>query len=226
MRFPVLTSAEELAALVDDIGFLPFFRGEIEGFSVEELTPSELWFADGVDGPWEWKGPAIRAAGCAYGKFYRGKAMYISHKFFPDFANFRRDGYDFDSRMDEGLARGRDVPVMEELWRSPFLLSKELKERVCFTAARKSAFDGSITHLQMMCYVNIADFEYARDKRGKVYGWGLAVYTTPEAFFGDDFRTHVYKNTPEQSYSLLEAHLTKLLPQASSSQIENLLGNR
>ncbi len=226
MRFPMLKSAEDIAALVGEAGFLPFFRGEIEGFSVEELTPAELWFAADADGPWEWKGPVIRLAHCAYGKFYRGKAMFVSREWFPDFANLRRDGYDFDARMDEGLARGRDVPIMEELWQKPSLLSKELKFRVCFTEDRKKNFDSSLTHLQMQCYVNIGDFEYARDRFGKPYGWGLARYTTPEAFFGSDFCREAYRRAPEESGARIAAHLEGLLPHASSAQIGRLLALR
>ena len=52
-----LHSADGLIAAVEQYGFLPFFRNEIHGFSIEELCPPELWFADDVDGPWEWKGP-------------------------------------------------------------------------------------------------------------------------------------------------------------------------
>ena len=57
-----LHSADDLIAAVEQYGFLPFFRNEIHGFSIEELCPPELWFADDVDGPWEWKGPAARSA--------------------------------------------------------------------------------------------------------------------------------------------------------------------
>lgn len=223
MRFPILKSAEDIVSLVEEIGFLPFFRGEIEGFSIEECTPPELWWGGDVWGPWEWKGPIIRTAKCAYGKFYKGKAMYISKRFFPDFCNFRRDGYDFDSRMDEGIARGRDVPVMKELWREPVLLSKELKARVCASKEKRSGFDGILTRLQMMGYVNIADFVYERDKHGKEYGWGLAVYTTPEAFFGEEFREKVYVRTPEQSYANLHTYLSDLLPWAGEKQIDGIL---
>lgn len=218
-----LQSPEDLAELVEEWGFVPFFKNAIEGFSVEEHTPPRLWFSDEA-GPWEWKGPVIRLARCAYGKFYKGKAMYVSRKFFPDFANYRRNGYDYDSRMDEGIARRRDNAIMEELWKVPSLISKELKEFVCFSPERKKEFEGSITYLQMHCYVNIADFEYARDKTGKEYGWGLARYTTPEAFFGDDFSGRVYKNTPEKSRDLLFKHLKELLPHASAGQIEGILG--
>lgn len=222
MRFRYLKSAGDIASLIEEIGFLPFFRGEIEGFSVEELTPPELWFTE-EDGPWEWKGPVIRAAHCAYGKFYAGKAMFVSGTFFPALANFRRDGYDFDSRVDEGIARGRDIPLMEEMWRSPVLLSKELRRRVCFSEERKRSFEGSLTRLQMMCYLNVADFVYERDKHGKQYGWGVAEYTTPEAFFGEKFRAAAYAESPEASYSALETHLTSLLPHASLSSIARLL---
>jgi len=43
---------------------------EIPGFSIEELCPPELWFADDVDGPWEWKGPVARSGKCLYGKLF------------------------------------------------------------------------------------------------------------------------------------------------------------
>ncbi len=218
-----LQSAEDLARLVEEWGFVPFFKNAVEGFSVEEHTPPHLWFGQEA-GPWEWKGPVIRLSHCAYGKFYKGKAMYISRALFPDFANYRRDGYDYDSRMDEGIARRRDNAIMEELLRVPSFISKELKSLVCFSPERRKEFDGSITYLQMQCYVNIADFEYARDRQGREYGWGLARYTTPEAFFGVDFRERVYQNSPEESYELLRRHLEKLLPNASERQIAVILG--
>lgn len=46
----LLRSSDDLIAAVEQCGFLPFFRNEIHGFSIEELCPPELWFADDVDG--------------------------------------------------------------------------------------------------------------------------------------------------------------------------------
>lgn len=218
-----LKSAQDIAALVNKLGFLPFFRGEIANFSIEEFTPPELWWGGETWGPWEWKGPVIRLAHCAYGKFYKGKAMYISREWFPDFANLRRDGYDYDARMDEGLARRRDTYLMEELMKEPTLLGKELKARVCFTEERKKGYEGSLTRLQMMGYITTADFVYARDKFGKEYGWGLARYATPEAFFGEDFCREAYRRTPQESYARMASHLKALLPQASEKQIASVL---
>lgn len=88
MRFHSIQSEAELAALVQEVGFLPLFQNEIHGFSVEDHTPAALWFSDEADGPWEWKGPVIRSGGCVYGKFFHGKAGFISMDWFPDFANY------------------------------------------------------------------------------------------------------------------------------------------
>lgn len=218
-----LGSERDLADLVGEWGFVPFFKNEIEGFSVEEHTPPRLWFSEEA-GPWEWKGPVIRSAHCAYGKLYRGKACYVSGEFYPDLANWRRNGYDYDSRMDEGIARRRDNDIMRELFRIPSLISKDLKSLVCYTPARKKEFEGSIVYLQMQCYVNIADFEYAKDKHGKEYGWGLARYTTPEAFFGEAFTSRVYAKEPEESREFLRERLSALLPHASAAQLDRFLG--
>lgn len=123
-----LHSADGLIAAVEQHGFLPFFRNEIHGFSIEELCPPELWFADDVDGPWEWKGPAARSGKCLYGKLFNKKAGFVSREWIPDFANFRRDGYDFDARWDDGLASYKDKELYEAIAGEGRMLSKRLKE--------------------------------------------------------------------------------------------------
>lgn len=154
----MVTSEHELAELVQVCGFLPLLKNQIPGFSVEEHTPPDLWFADGVDGPWEWKDPVIRATGCAYGKFFWGKAGFISKEWFPDFANYRRDGYDFDARYDDGLAKHQDKMVYDVLADHPSLLSKEWR-RLC-GIGKRGEFDGIVSRLQMLGYVTTVDFEY------------------------------------------------------------------
>ena len=48
-----ICSASDLSRLVQEYGFLPLLKNQIPGFSAEEHTPPELWFVDGVEGPWE-----------------------------------------------------------------------------------------------------------------------------------------------------------------------------
>ena len=73
-----LESMEDLLQAVEYYGFLPFFPNDIPGFSVEEMCAPAYWFAEDRDGPWEWKGPAAQTKRCAYGKFFRKKAGFVS----------------------------------------------------------------------------------------------------------------------------------------------------
>lgn len=224
MFLPEIKTKEDVVRLVDELGFLPYFQGEIPGFSIEENT-RVMWGSDAdPEGPWEWKGPIIRAAGCAYGKFYRGRAMYISSDWFPDFANYRRDGYDYDARVDDGLARRQDERIMEVLTARGALRSRELKSLSCLSEESRKRFDQSLTFLQMQGYITTADFVYETDRLGRPYGWGLAEYATPEQFFAERFTDRVYEREPEESRERLTAHLTKLLPQATPAQIKRLVG--
>lgn len=214
-----ITSCLELERYVLEVGFLPFFKNDIPGFSIEEHTPSELWFAADVDGPWEWKGPVIRHTGCAYGKLFRGKAGFISPQWYADFANYRRDGYDFDARYDDGLARYQDKTVYDIIEKHESLLSKELKRMGGFGKNGRKGFDTIITRLQMQGYVTTVDFEYQQDRYGKTYGWGVARYATPEHFWGKEFADTVYQRSPQESKQRILRYLTSLLPHASEVQI-------
>lgn len=217
-----IRSASDLARLVQSYGFLPLLKNQIPGFSVEEHTPQELWFADNVEGPWEWKGPVIRETGCAYGKFFHGKAGFISAEWFPDFANYRRDGYDFDARYDDGLAGHQDKLVYDVLTEYPSLLSREWRR---LTGIKKRGeFDSIVARLQMQGYVTTIDFEYAKDRYGKVYGWGLARYATPEQHFRTSFTSRVYSCSAGESKGKIDTYLSKILPRAGEKERHWILG--
>ncbi len=221
-----ISSEEELINLINELGFVPFFANEIAGFSLEEHIAPGCWYDDANEGfwpAWEWKGPVIRGMKCAYGKFLRGKAMYISAKWFPDFANYRRDGYDFDARYDDGLASFYDRELFELLDENAPLMSKELKRIGDYGKNGKKGFDTMMTRLQKQCYVITSDFRYATDKLGNEYGWGIAEYSTPEKFMGKKFTDAVYKRTPEESFARVLKQLKKILPDAEEEQIRKIL---
>ena len=67
MALPLVEHEDELAELINEIGFLPFFQSSVPGFSLKDCVPPEFWFPEEGDGVWEWKGPAIQLSGCAYG---------------------------------------------------------------------------------------------------------------------------------------------------------------
>lgn len=224
MKIPDMTGPEVIRETVEALGFLPFFRNEIPGFSIEEHTPPALWFGD-RPGPWEWKGPVASSESCVYGKFFRGRAGFVSRDWFPIFSNYRRDGYDFDARYDDGLASHRDKAVYDALAERGALLSKDLKRLAGYGKDGEKGFDGLITRLQMQTYVIIGDFSYAVDRYGREYGWGIARYTTPEARFGADWLEQAYREDPKASRERVCARLGELFPTATEKQLRRLLGD-
>ncbi len=206
-----ITSPAALEAAVLELGFLPFFKNHIPGFSVAERTPPELWFQKDVDGPWEWKGPVLRGKRCAYGKFFRGKAVYVALDRLPDLVNYRRDGYDFDARCDDGLASWHEKRLYETLCAAGSMRSRELKESCGYGSDGMRGFDQIVTRLQMLTYLCVEDFEYELDRHGRPYGWGVARYTTPEALYGRSFVRSAYRRKPEESLRRITAQLTGAL---------------
>lgn len=221
----IIKSKSELVEVINEYGFFPFFANSIEGFSIEEhISPECWWHSDtGEWSAWEWKGPVIRETGCAYGKFFEKKACYISPEWFPDFANYRRGGYDFDARFDDGLASYRDKRLYELVSGNAPVLSKKLKELGDYRKGGNKGFDTIMNRLQAQCYVTISDFVYLRNKRGKPYGWGVAQYSTPEAFMGEGFTDRVYRCTPEESYEKLLDHFCGLFPDTDLKVIKKFI---
>ena len=84
-----IRNRKELVALVNEIGFLPFFSGRIEGFSLEENISYDAWYQGRWSGKihwdaWEWKGQVLQSKELVYGKFFEKKAGFISLKLWPD----------------------------------------------------------------------------------------------------------------------------------------------
>lgn len=218
----VIREKQDVIKVINELGFLPFFANSIPGFSIEEHIDPELWFTE-KEGPWEWKGPIIRELGCAYGKFFDKKATYISREWFPDFANYRRDGYDFDARFDDELASYQDKNLFELVDSNAPILSKALKQIGNYKKGGNKGFDTIITRLQMQCYVVINDFVYLTNKNGQHYGWGVAEYTTPEHLMGNYFTEKVYDQSPNESYEKVYMHLKKILPDVEEAAIKKFL---
>lgn len=233
----IIERQEQLEQLIKEWGFLPFFKNPIKGFSIEEMTPPELLFGEEMsNGPWVWKGPIISNWESAYGKFFKGKAGYISLDWLPDFINWRRHSHPLENETEDAKH------ILEVLIKNESMISKKLKTESGFTLSRKRfsntpndlpkenkknglAFDSIIGHLQMATYVCIADFEYLVSKKGETYGWGVARYCTPEAMYPDIFPISdaVDKRTPEESRERIIDHLTSILPDIETKHIDKLI---
>ena len=223
MSAPKLHSAGELEQLVQDWGLLPFFRCGIPGFSVEDCTPARYWFVEGVDGPWEWRMEVARRGVVAYGKLFRKKAGLVSRDWYPDLANYRRDGYDFDARYDEGKAGRREKAIMDALLQNGPMLSRDLKRAAGFDGGGLKGFDTAITNLQMMTYVTVHSFDYLTDRHGNPYGWGVARYAATEDVLGAEITRGAYHRDPGESKQRLLRQLGLLCPHAFDDELEKLI---
>ena len=224
MRFDfIIRSKQDMIDAVRTFGIVPLFANSIPGFSIEEHCDPRCWFPDTGEGIWEWKGPVIRESGCAYGKFFEKKAAFVSREFFPDLANCRRDGYDFDARYDDGLAPRQDKDLFDLIDAHAPILSKQLKAIGNYGKNGRKGFDTSISRLQEQGYVIISDFVYMRDRFGRPYGWGVAEYSTPERQFSLEFTRTVYLRQPEESRTRLLDQLKTLLPETPETKLTRFL---
>lgn len=208
-----IRSAEELEAVVNRIGFLPLFQNDIPGFSVEERTSPEHWWSGTEDDPWEWRQGIARGHQVAYGKFFDKKAGFVSLKWLPYFINHRRDGYDFDSRYEDGKAGRRSKKIMDLFEENNSLPSYLIKAKAGFGKDGEKNFDGVITELQMQTYLVMSDFQRKKNKKGEEYGWSVAVYSTPEQLWGYKEMTAAYKEDPAASKERIRERICESYPE-------------
>ncbi len=219
-----LRTAEELEEAVKDLGFLPLFAGEIPGFSVEERTDPKDWWTDREDrDPWSWREELARRGNVVYGKFFGGRAGFVSLDWFPRFANLRRDGYDFDALWEEGKAKASMKRIMDLFPGAEERVSFEVRRLAGFGGDGEKNFEGTVTALQMRTYLVIRDFRSRVNKLGRPYGWHIAVYCTPESRWGYELVSAAYAEPPEASRERILEHLRKKLPGAEEKALVRLL---
>ncbi len=183
----------------------------------------------GWDWPlWKWKGPIVTEGRCVYGKFFAGKAGFVSKDWWPDLCNYRRASRPAPA---EGSI---DEAILLTLAEHGSLITRELRAACGFDGAgMRSKFDGYITRLQMACRIVTEDFVYPTDKHGREYGWGWSLLTTPERLLGQTSPPDPSPNgegnferrwrTPQESFDRMFEHLRRLLPEATDKQITKLI---
>lgn len=219
-----LESSSQVVDYVNEVGFLPLFRTDVKGFSVAEHTKAVGWWSGNkaID-PWEWREEIAAGHKLAYGKFFGKKSGFISLKWLPVFANYRRDGYDFDSRWEEGLATNRSKKIMDCLTDDKQLPGYLLKEQAGFGKDGEKNFTGIVTDLQMQTYLVACRYSRKVSKKGRQYGMPVTVYATPESIWGDRMVKACYTEEPEQSFSRILSAAKRLYPHASKKELIKVL---
>ena len=246
MEHQEIYTQAQLMELIQQMGFLPLLYSGIPGFSAEEMVSDDSRYVVLPDGGWDWplwkwKGPIVTEGNVVYGKFFAGKAGFISREWWPDFYNYRRSRH---PQPEEGSIEETIVLTLQEQGslitrqlraacgfsgpkapnkraQEPALLSSAEREVARPKVNMRSKFDGYVTRLQMGCYIVTEDFVYPTDKHGHEYGWGWSLLTTPEQLYGRDACR--CSRTPEASFERLFKHFRQMLPEATDQQILKLL---
>ena len=214
-----LDEPEQLVDLLSKVGFLPLFSNTIPGFSVEEHTIAAHWWTGEESDPWEWRHVLSSHPNIAYGKFFGKKAGFIHRDWFPAFANYRRNGYDFEALYDDGLAPFKWKSAMDLFEFDDSMVGRLIP-------AMDVPHENIKTDLQMRTYLIIYEFYQKRNKKGEPYGWHYARLGTPETKWGYDFITSCYSAPPEDSWRAIKSNFLSLYPDADEKEIWSLLGMR
>lgn len=232
-----ITTESELEEAAVKYGLLPFFRNDIRGFSVEEMTPPGLLFGGNeYEGCWEWKGPVIRRRTTAYGKFFRRKAGFVSHQLLPFFLRYRREAAPV-------VPGSTDEMILDIVEINDRMTSTDLRESLLGGRRKRGRWDipdndivtvagegrrpsrhtleGPLQRLQMGGRLFISDFRYKQTRRGERYGWGVAEYSTPESLFErEELSTGL---SAEESLEYILEYVGRRVPGASAELLRKLL---
>lgn len=221
MKYEDIHNSAQLSEVVQEIGFLPLLNSGISGFSAEDIVSDDCRYVVFPDGGWDWplwkwKGEIITGGNCVYGKFFAGKAGFISLDWWHDFCNYRRG---VNPSFPEGSI---EEAVLSTLTVNGSMITRELRAACGFSGTKlRSRFDSYVTRLQMACRIVTEDFIYPQDRHGREYGWGWALLTTPEHLYGAEACRCV--RTPEESFERMVSHLRGVCPEASESQIVKMM---
>ncbi len=218
-----IKSYAELTDYINEVGFLPLFKNIIKGFSVEEMSASDAWFTGSELDPWSWRETIAGEGKVAYGKFYRNKAGFVSREWYPYLASYRRDGYDFDSRYEDGLASHRAKNVMDILMQKEEYPSNELKSAAGFGKGKEKGFEGTIAQLQMQTYITVRSFHRKINKKNEEYGWPIANYTISENLFGEDHVRSKYILSAKEAKEKLISKIKSDFSTTNEQEIEYII---
>lgn len=89
-EFKPITSADEMIALIREVGMIPFTRSHVPGWSIQEQTDRDFWFTTSDQlGPWDWKIEVLHS-GIIYGKFISRCTCFATEEMYRHLMNWRR----------------------------------------------------------------------------------------------------------------------------------------
>lgn len=219
-----IKTTRELSEVINDIGFLPLFKNSVVGFSVEEMTAATSWWAGRPEeDPWQWREVIAAEGNIAYGKLFCNRAGFVSREWYPYLASYRRDGYDFDTRYEDGMANYRSKKIMDLLTKCDSMLSNEIKAAAGFFKGGEKGFETVMATLQMQTYITVRGFQKRSNKKLEEYGWPVAVYSLSGKLFGEEHVRSQYHLNAAKAKEIIVSKIAGRYPKAEVSDIMKVI---
>ena len=230
MSFPLIDSAESMAAAIRQLGIVPFIGSPIEGFSLHEMTaPGHIIFeadASIEQTPWDWKIACLEEGDIAYGKFLCGKAAFATIEWYKELRQWRlsQPKYKPDANTEKILSLAAAQGSVS---------SGDVRRLL---GINKSKADALLTRLQMGCRLVTGDIQRVYGGPDLEYkGWQRASFCTPESLFDTSEIAKMLHldwhaasldtgHSSEEARLRLSAHIRSIAPWATDRQIARLLG--
>ena len=235
-NFPTtIQTCQQFITAINQIGFLPLSRNSIKGFSAEDLVPSHLWYTGDPDqDPWVWREIIAGSREVVYGKFFKNKAGFISLKWFPVFANYKREGLDFDKKLEKDSwyapprtdsieAMRLSKRIIDCFQTDKELTRKELKKKAVIGREEKKYFNKALLALQTQSFLVTVNLEKRFNKNGEAYGEAVSTYACPEDIWGEPWLSSAKGKNPYESLNDIILHLRQFFPSVSYEAIRSLL---
>ncbi len=220
----IVKTPEQLEEYINEVGFLPLFSTEgTPDFSAEAISPNDHWWTGDELDVWEWRAILAERGNVAYGKFFGNKAGFISKDWFPIFAAYRRDGYDFDARWDDDLATLRQKKIIDTLFLHGELLSSELKSLAGFGKDGEKGFATVAAQLEMQTYIVTRGFRQRRNKKDEPYGWAVGVYSLAEELFSHEHIASCYSMSASEAFEKILSQAVKIAPKSEIKALRKQL---
>ena len=174
-----LESAESMVAAIKELGIIPFFKGPVPGYSIQEMTTPDHWFDSSDDlGPWDWKIEAVQSGDIAYGKFISGgKAAFATVEWYAHLMNWRRS-------LPKCQPDDNETRILEALRVSGDIGSKEIRQML---GVKKGAADNVVAKMSQKTLLLVGDIQRVYKGPTLSYkGWQTCSFCAPEALFGGD----------------------------------------
>lgn len=175
-----IRTSKDITDAVNYYGILPFYNSE--NVCLESLS------AVSFNKLWDLRYEPTNNKEFVYGKFWNGKAAFVSLELFPHLAALRRDGYDFDSLADEGRASHSEIVIMNAVGS---MLTPSYK---LGASLGLKGYDARVAKLQNKTYLC--------QLFGKSY-MGTALIAPPEEVFGAEYTRSKYNLSLEENSAAL-----------------------